>query len=164
MAPIENAWFYERLLLRLVMVIVIDKKMQRERCNANQNQFYALPEKDRAMLPVAFEEFEVVYMFKLLFSFRYNCQLVKGQIYPRPQPPGLQIHEFYYLQVVRFYQQEKKLLQLINMFLVAFAQQQEFISRLSKLTKEAFNHSPKLIMALFDKQKQMTFLVRQERK
>ena len=37
MAPIENAWFYERLLLKLVMVIVIDKKMQRERCNANQN-------------------------------------------------------------------------------------------------------------------------------
>ena len=37
-------------------------------------------EKTRAMLPVAFEEFGMVYMFKLLFSFHYNCQLVKGQI------------------------------------------------------------------------------------
>ena len=36
--------------------------------------------KIRAMLPVAFEEFGVVYMFKLLFSFYYNLQLVKGQI------------------------------------------------------------------------------------
>ena len=36
--------------------------------------------KTRAMLPVAFEEFGVVYMFKLVFSFHYNCQLVKGQI------------------------------------------------------------------------------------
>ena len=33
-----------------------------------------------AMLAVAFEEFGVVYMFKLLFSFYYNFQLVKGQI------------------------------------------------------------------------------------
>ena len=50
------------------------------------------------MLAVAFEEFGVVYMFKLLFSFYFNCQLVKGQIQQKfgwgwgcispSQPPG----------------------------------------------------------------------------
>ena len=39
------------------------------------------------MLPVALDEFE------LFFSFHYNCQLVKGQLYkknlqlPNPPPP-----------------------------------------------------------------------------
>ena len=31
--------------------------------------------KTRAMLPVAFEEFGVVYMFKLLVYFHYNKQI-----------------------------------------------------------------------------------------
>ena len=36
------------------------------------------------MLPVVFEEFEMVYMFLLDFSsFHYNCQLVKGQLYKK---------------------------------------------------------------------------------
>ena len=34
----------------------------------------------RAMLPVVFEEFQMVYIFLLLFSFHYHCQLVKGQL------------------------------------------------------------------------------------
>ena len=35
----------------------------------------------RVMLPVVFEEFEMVYMFLLyLSSLHYNCQLVKGQL------------------------------------------------------------------------------------
>ena len=45
------------------------------------------------MLPVVFEEFEVVYNF-LLF-FHYNCQLLKSQLSggwgcspPQPPPPG----------------------------------------------------------------------------
>ena len=33
----ENAWLYERLFLKLVMVSVQDQKMQRERYNVNQN-------------------------------------------------------------------------------------------------------------------------------
>ena len=36
--------------------------------------------KIRAMLPVAFEEFGLIYMFNVLFSFYFNLQLVKGQI------------------------------------------------------------------------------------
>ena len=34
----------------------------------------------RVMLPVVFEEFEVVYIFSFLFSFHYHCQLVKSQL------------------------------------------------------------------------------------
>ena len=44
----ENAWLYERLFLKLVMVSVQDQKMQRERYNVNQNSFYALPEKGKS--------------------------------------------------------------------------------------------------------------------
>ena len=33
----------------------------------------------RVMLPVVFEEFELVCTFLLFFSCRYHCQLVKGQ-------------------------------------------------------------------------------------
>ena len=51
------------------MVMVKDKKMQRERCNVNQNQICTLAEKDKNKLPVAFEEFEVVYTFFGTFFF-----------------------------------------------------------------------------------------------
>ena len=34
----------------------------------------------RVTLPEVFEEFEVVYIFLLLFSFQYHCQLVTGQL------------------------------------------------------------------------------------
>ena len=34
----------------------------------------------RIKLPVVFEEFDMVYIFLLLFSFHYCCQLVKGQL------------------------------------------------------------------------------------
>ena len=35
----------------------------------------------RVMLPVVFEEFEVFCIFLAIFSFHYNCQLVKGQLW-----------------------------------------------------------------------------------
>ena len=34
----------------------------------------------RVKLPVVFEEFDMVYVFWLLFSCHYHCQLVKGQL------------------------------------------------------------------------------------
>ena len=34
----------------------------------------------RVMLPVVYEEFEVVYIFSFLFSFHYHCQLAKSQL------------------------------------------------------------------------------------
>ena len=37
----------------------------------------------RVMLPVAFEEFELVYTFLVIFSCHYHCQLVKGQNYQK---------------------------------------------------------------------------------
>ena len=49
----------------------------------------------RVMLPVVLEEFDIVYIFWLLFTFHYYCQLVKGHLYPKsgrgdcspPAPP-----------------------------------------------------------------------------
>ena len=34
----------------------------------------------RVKLPVVFEEFDMIYVFWLLFSFHYQYQLVKGQL------------------------------------------------------------------------------------
>ena len=51
----------------------------------------------RVMLPAVFEEFDLVCIFTLFFSFQYHSQLVKGQLYqnsrgggvstPSPSPP-----------------------------------------------------------------------------
>ena len=37
----------------------------------------------RVKLPVVFAEFYMVYVFWLLFSFYYYCQLVQGQLEPK---------------------------------------------------------------------------------
>ena len=63
MAPMEKAWFYERLF----------KKIQHKRYHANQNQFYAMHEVDKSNITVVFKEFDVAYIFFLLFSFYYHC-------------------------------------------------------------------------------------------
>ena len=64
----------------------------------------------RVMLPGVFEEFEMVYIFSLFFSFHYHCQLAKGQLYQKaggaaapPVPPSLWflracIHVFFFLR------------------------------------------------------------------
>ena len=47
----------------------------------------------RVMLPAVFEEFDLVCIFTLFFSFQYHSQLVKGQLYQNsggglaPPPP-----------------------------------------------------------------------------
>ena len=64
---LENAWFYERLFLKLVMIMV--KKCSVKDTLSVKISFIHYLKKIRAMLPVAFEEFGLIYMFKLLFSF-----------------------------------------------------------------------------------------------
>ena len=65
----EKASFYERLSFEVVTVMIKDEKIQYKRYNVNQNYFYALREVDKSNIPVVFEEFEMVYIFLLLFSF-----------------------------------------------------------------------------------------------
>ena len=68
-APMEKTSFYERLSFEVVTVMIKDEKIQYKRYNVNQNYFYALREVDKSNIPVVFEEFEMVYIFLLLFSF-----------------------------------------------------------------------------------------------
>ena len=54
----------------------------------------------RVMLLDAFEEFELVCILLLFFSFHYHCQLVKGQLQQKsgglqPSPPPPSSHGFY---------------------------------------------------------------------
>ena len=65
----EKTSFYERLSFEVVTVMIKDEKIQYKRYNVNQNYFYALREVDKSNIPVVFEEFEMVYIFLLLFSF-----------------------------------------------------------------------------------------------
>ena len=46
----------------------------------------------RVMLPVVFEEFEVVCILLAVFSFHYNCQLVRDQQKAHPVSTGLLYH------------------------------------------------------------------------
>ena len=49
--------------------MIKDEKIQYKRYNVNQNYFYALREVDKINIPAVFEEFEMVSIFLLLFSF-----------------------------------------------------------------------------------------------
>ena len=63
-----------------VTVIVKDKKMQYKRYTISIKINHDYTKWTRVMLPVVFLEFQMVYIFVLLFSFHYHCQLVKGQV------------------------------------------------------------------------------------
>ena len=76
----EKAWFYERLFLELLTVIVKDKKMQHKRYTISIKINHDYTKWTRVMLPVVFQEFQMVHIFLLLFSFYYHCHLVKGQV------------------------------------------------------------------------------------
>ena len=65
----EKTSFYERLSFEVVTVMIKDEKIQYKRYNVNQNYFYALREVDKSNIPAVFEEFEMVSIFLLLFSF-----------------------------------------------------------------------------------------------
>ena len=80
----EKAWFYEILFFQVVIVMVKDKK----RCTIKDTMSIKVSfihyrnciTWARVKLPVVFEEFDMIYVFWLLFSFHYHYQLVKGQL------------------------------------------------------------------------------------
>ena len=61
-APLEKAWFYERLFFEEVIVKI---------------KIYALYEVHKSNLPVAFEEFEVVYIFFATFFLLLSLSVYK---------------------------------------------------------------------------------------
>ena len=82
--PTEKAWICEILFYQVAIVMVKDKN----RCTMKDTmsikisfmQYKNYITWTRLTLPVVFEEFDMVYIFWLLFSFHYCCQLVKGQL------------------------------------------------------------------------------------
>ena len=50
----EKTWFYENLLLEMVIVMVKDNKIQQRRYSVNQNYFYALHEVDKSNITSSF--------------------------------------------------------------------------------------------------------------
>ena len=53
-APIEKTWFYEKLFLKVGMVMVKDKKIWFKRYSVNTNKFYALHEVDKSNVTSSF--------------------------------------------------------------------------------------------------------------
>ena len=68
----KKAWFYEILFFKGVMVMVKDEKKKDTMSIIINVSFMHYIKWTRVILPVVFEEFEVVYIFKLLFSFHYH--------------------------------------------------------------------------------------------
>ena len=80
----EKAWFHEILFFQAIIVIAKDK----ERCTLKDTMAIKISFMHyrnyiiwtRITLPVVFEEFDMFYVFWLIFSFHYHGQLVKGQL------------------------------------------------------------------------------------
>ena len=68
----EKAWFYERFLFEVVMVMVKDKKIQYKTRNLNKISFMHYMKLTRVMSQVVFEEFELVHVFFPIFFFFFN--------------------------------------------------------------------------------------------
>ena len=77
----EKTWFYERLFFEVVIVMIKDKKYSIKDTMSIKISFMHYMQWTRVMLPIVFEEFEMVYMFlPYFFSFHHHCQLVKDQL------------------------------------------------------------------------------------
>ena len=80
----EKAWFCEILFFQVVIVMVKDKKRCTIKDTMSIKASFILYRNcitwTRVKLPVVFEEFDMVYVFWLPFSFCYHCQSVKGQL------------------------------------------------------------------------------------
>ena len=99
-SPMEEVWFYEILFFQVVIVMVKDKK----RCivkDAMSIKTSFMHYKNyitwtRVKLPVVFEEFDMVYIFWLLFFFplvlsvdkRSTLAKIWGDCSPPALPPG----------------------------------------------------------------------------
>ena len=77
----EKTWFYKRLFFEVVIVMIKDKKYSIKDTMSIKISFMHYMQWTRVMLPVVFEEFEMVYMFlPYFFFFFHHCQLVKDQL------------------------------------------------------------------------------------
>ena len=70
MATVEKAWFYERFFFEVVIVMVKDTM-------SIKISFIHCMKGTKVMLPIVFEEFEMVYNFLLLFSFHLSLPIGK---------------------------------------------------------------------------------------
>ena len=111
-SPMEEVWFYEILFFQVVIVMVKDKK----RCivkDAMSIKTSFMHYKNyitwtRVKLPVVFEEFDMVYIFWLLFSFPLLLSVDKrstlakiwgdcSPLQPRPPPVSTGLNIYCYL-------------------------------------------------------------------
>ena len=80
----EKAWFCEILFFQVVIVMIKDKKRCTIKDTMSIKVNFILYKNcitwTRVTLPVVFQEFDMVYVFWLLYAFCYNCQLVKSQL------------------------------------------------------------------------------------
>ena len=80
----EKAWIHEILFYQAVIVMVKDEN----RCTIKDTMSIKVSfmhhrnyiTGTRVKLPVVSEELDMVYIFRLLFTFQYYCQFVKGQL------------------------------------------------------------------------------------
>ena len=79
----EKAWFY-KMFFQVAIVPVKEKKIcaikdtMLVKISFMHYRYYIT--RTRVKLPVFFEEFYMVYIFRLLFSFYCYCQLVQSQL------------------------------------------------------------------------------------
>ena len=95
LTSLEKGWFYERLIFKVVIVMVKDKRYSIKykmlvKIILKRHMKWA-----RVMLPVVFEEFEtfviiititiiiiiIIIIILLLFTFHYHCKLVKDHLF-----------------------------------------------------------------------------------
>ena len=63
----EKTWFYKRLFFELVIVMVKDEKYSIKDTMSIKISLMHYMQLKKIMLPVVFEEFEMIYMFLLYF-------------------------------------------------------------------------------------------------
>ena len=73
LAPMEKAWFYERLFCEAVIVLVKDKKYVIKNTMSIKISFMHYMKWTRVMLPVVFEESELFcILFAIFFTINVN--------------------------------------------------------------------------------------------
>ena len=74
----EKAWFYETLFFEVITVIVKDEKMQYKIYTISiKISFMHYMKWTRVMLPVVFEEFQMVFVFLIFFFFSRSLSIGK---------------------------------------------------------------------------------------
>ena len=76
-APMEKAWFYEELLIKVVIVMVKTIKYSIKDTISIKTSFMHYLRWKRVMLLDVFEEFQVVYVFLATFCFSLSLSIGK---------------------------------------------------------------------------------------